>query len=153
MLKNYLIVFILLIVFNISNAQDVQFPPAIISLGGGSVDANSTHISKWRIGKIHVLQINSKDFEEVLNVDWKMQVYPNPVDEFLNIKFLIESPITFEINVYDLAGKNIFIRENNKINPNEIFQINFAGFSSAIYFVNIKSRDLDLNNTIKIVKH
>jgi hypothetical protein len=72
-----------------------------------------------------------------------LQIYPNPVSDFLYLK----APINSQVNIYDLLGNEIY----NGIINNNIDIIDFQNYPSGIYIVQLK--DKNINKTIKIIKN
>lgn len=72
-----------------------------------------------------------------------LQIYPNPVSDFLYLK----APINSQVNIYDLLGNEIY----NGIINNNIYRIDFQNYPSGIYIVQLK--DKNINKTIKIIKN
>ncbi len=68
-------------------AQDISFPSAIVSAGGGTGDGNPVNLSRWRIGQVHILSIPSSESALETNLDWNITAYPNPVHDFLQLEF------------------------------------------------------------------
>ncbi len=63
-------------------------------------------------------------------------IYPNPVNEFVNITFTNEN--IHEISIYDMAGKMLVKQAANKQNKE---QVNLSGLKSGIYTVKIQTTD------------
>ncbi|HQP89470.1 MAG TPA: T9SS type A sorting domain-containing protein, partial [Bacteroidales bacterium] len=59
----------------------------------------------------------------------------------------LKAPINSQVSVYDLLGNEIY----NGIINNNIYTIDFKPYSSGIYIMQLK--DKNINKTIKIVKN
>lgn len=68
--------------------------------------------------------------------------YPNPVNDVINISNIENSKII----VFDISGKNLYVKSN----CNKIEKINFSNFTPGIYFLTIKNRNYTI--TKKIIK-
>lgn len=161
MKKNVFIMLVITIfVFRIQ-AQDVQFPPSIISAGGGAVNTSHDHISKWRIGSVNVFYIKTEDLKsgeinsqvgrapkEAFNVS----AYPNPVTDLLNVQFIIENPNVFSIEVTDVSGRKVLIKQKNFVLPNQIIQLDLSKLTPALYHVNAYSESKEIRKVFKINK-
>lgn len=143
-------------------AQEVQFPPAVLSAGGGTTNATSEHISKWRIGGVNVLYIESKDpkssslnefADAVLKEIEEISVYPNPVHELLNVQFDIAVQKEICIEIINVAGSKVCINQKQMVLPNQIVQLDFTGLTPALYLVNAYSTDQTLKAVFKVEKH
>lgn len=76
-------------------------------------------------------------------------VYPNPSKELLNIKFTNQNDI-YDIMIYDVSGKLVFSRLNNKLNLDKVGTFNLAQLIRGEYLINVKSKNID--KTIKWMK-
>ena len=162
-MKRLLFFGMLFCIISYSFAQDVQFPPSILAAGGGVNNGSSGPISKWRIGRVNVLFIGSEDQKDVsssasagnnelVESEWEILAYPNPVNEFLQIQFEIDKPTQFSIDVTDVSGRKLIIQKAQLITPNETVQLDLSGISPALYIVVVKSTDLTISKILKISK-
>jgi hypothetical protein len=141
---------LLLFIFSLSNAQEFGFPSSVISVGGEMDFKGSDYISNWRIGQINILEIDLSDLDEM--TENELQIYPNPVEDILNIMFNIDSQKEFQINISDLSGRHTIISKNVLIISNENIEIDLSQFSSGIYIIKVQSKDLDFDESLKILK-
>jgi len=74
-------------------------------------------------------------------------IFPNPFDNKITIK---TNEKTFNINIYDISGKNIF-QQNIIDNCNNQISINTNSIKSGIYFIEINSKNKRI--TSKIIKN
>lgn len=84
--------------------------------------------------------------ETFLNVDntvsiinnWQLNIYPNPVEEELNLDFTLKEPTDISYNITDLNGKVITEKNLGKLNSGEhIYSISTDDLSKGGYFVNV----------------
>jgi len=144
-----------------SQAQEVQFPPSVLSAGGGVISTNTSHISKWRIGRVNVLYIDSDDLKSsTLNESFgteqiterQITAYPNPVHDFLNVQFELEEQKQVFINVANLNGSKVVLTQKHHIEPKQTININLSGLAPALYLINVYTEDRTLNEIFKITK-
>ncbi|MCY1720448.1 T9SS type A sorting domain-containing protein [Prolixibacteraceae bacterium Z1-6] len=161
-MKGLLFLGILFFIISHCFAQEVQFPPAVLPAGGGVVHTNTNHISKWRIGEVNVLYIETEDLKSSslseladsgLNGNGEIAVYPNPVREHLNVQFNIDVKKEIYIEVTDIAGSKVFINQKQIVFPNQIVQLDFSGLTPALYLVNAYSSNQALKAIFKVEKH
>ena len=76
-------------------------------------------------------------------------VYPNPGKDLLNIKFINESN-EYDITIFDVSGRLVFSKLNNKLNHDKIGTFNISHLIKGDYMINIKSKNI--NKTIKWIK-
>ncbi|MFC2137799.1 T9SS type A sorting domain-containing protein [Bacteroidota bacterium] len=79
-----------------------------------------------------------------------INIYPNPVNELLNIDFESNKSSVAEFIIMDISG-NIIFKESNQINRRyNSINIDINNFSSGLYFINIKTNTF--NKTVKFIK-
>jgi len=79
---------------------------------------------------------------DVKNVDNYLRIYPNPVDDFLNIETTEKN---HEISIFDASGKYLI---NSKLDDN--LRIDLSSLPSGIYTLQIKG--VGSVKTVKLVK-
>lgn len=68
-----------------------------------------------------------------------LQLYPNPTDEELNVKFTLSSAEKISIKIYDLAGKKLSINNINGAIGSNVVMLDTKSLSSGSYFVDIET--------------
>ena len=144
-------------------AQDVRFPSAIVSAGGSNTGNSAVLISRWRIGQVVVLTLPVKENDlkngiveplpEAPVLGWKATVYPNPVDQFLKVRIDAEKAGQYTLQVVDLTGRKLFEKVSGTIQPGEVEELDFSGFVSGIYVLNVIPADKSGNKLFKIIKN
>ncbi|HAO28022.1 MAG TPA: hypothetical protein DCQ68_10850 [Chryseobacterium indologenes] len=76
-------------------------------------------------------------------------VYPNPSKGILNIRFA-QSNEVYDIAVYDVSGRLVFSRQDNKPAHDKTGTFNLADLINGDYMVKIKSKNID--KTVKWIK-
>ena len=123
--------------------------PSVISISGGSY-SNGNIIIDYTLGEIVVetytnsTTILTQGFHqgvidvstELVNIDIKTKVYPNPTTNFLIVE--IEKNVNADILVYDINGK-IAIKDN--LNNEQQRQLDFSFLTQGNYFLHIKIGD------------
>lgn len=134
-------------------AQEVHFPPAVLAGGGGGSDDNAINVTKWRLSQVHVIHLNGDltNIDELM-IDENVTVYPNPVIDFLNIKFLIEESLDCKVILTDVLGRIHLIQEQRKILPDQVIELNLSDFIPAIYILSIEFPDKEISKTFSIQK-
>jgi len=74
--------------------------------------------------------------EDVLNVA-SLKVFPNPVDENMNIQIEIRQNTNLNISVNNLLGKTIFTENKDLQEGIQTMNINLKNLPSGIYFLNL----------------
>lgn len=98
------------------------------------------------LGAIEAVVLSNEDF----TLEAQMTVYPNPVTDYLNISFKDMAGSAFGIAVYDVAGKQVYKKESTDNTSNET--IDFSGFSSGMYILNIVQNASKKSKSFKIIK-
>lgn len=161
-MKPLLILGLILLAISTVFSQNLQFPASIVSAGGTFSHNNSTQISKWRIGNIYVIQLNSPNTKSAnvltntkIQLDkgqWEITAYPNPMKDYLQIKFGISKSQAFGVKVTDIAGRKVFERKAHLIIPNEIIQLDLRHLRPAMYIINVLSDDDSIYEIFKVSK-
>ena len=145
------------------DAQDIYFPPSILSAGSGSLDGNSNKISKWRIGQVYILEVRDTDIKNSskksksgvigsIELREEIRVFPNPVSDNLRIHFDIEKPGFFGLTVADLSGRKLVRRKVQMVLPGETVELNLSNLSSAMYVLYVLSDEKNIAAKFKINK-
>lgn len=139
---------------------------SVVASAGGFND-NGTISLSWTLGEIAVTTLTSGNYTltqgfqqswdlgvkvEEVKFDWSVQAYPNPVKENLNIKFTLEKPGKFSIEIMDITGKKILSREAQLIDPNQVVELDMSQYKHGIYLLQIFSEDQKLHRVYKIRK-
>lgn len=123
-------------------AQNVQFPREVISSGGGNSSSGSVNLTRWRIGQINVVTIpTGEDVATTISEnpveDWTVNVYPNPVNTLLNVRFDMESRGEFNLELYDVNGRKIIAENGLIILPGQVAEIDLTGLTPALYLLKV----------------
>lgn len=163
-MKTFLSVLSIFVFFEFGlSAQEIQFPASILSAGGEEESNGPSHVSKWRIGQVNVLEIKSKELkgstitfiertDKFFYRDLEILAYPNPVTDILKVKFEMKESEYLEISVTDITGRKMLERKIRQILPDETLELDFNELNSALYFLNIWSKDKTLVKSVKISK-
>ena len=133
----------------------------------GDYQSNGSISLSWTLGEVAVTTLTSGNYTltqgfqqswdlgvkvEDVKYDWSVQVYPNPVKENLNVKFTLDKPREFSIEIMDITGKKIWVKKSQTINPNQIMELDFSQYKHGIYLLQIYSSDQKLHRVYKIRK-
>jgi len=98
------------------------------------------------LGATAELTLSAEDF----SLEVETSVYPNPVTDYLNLKFNEMAGQDFDVHLYDMNGKQILRKELMNSSANET--IDFQSYSNGMYMLNIVQRATNKSKTIKIIK-
>ncbi|AZA82496.1 hypothetical protein C1637_08120 [Chryseobacterium lactis] len=114
----------------------------IMVAGAGNVFFNINPVN-FRINK-EVLGVNEvKENKEIF------VVYPNPSKGLLNIKFANTSE-AYDINIYDVSGKLVLSKLNNKATHNNVEAFNLTQLIKGDYLIKVKTKTIE--RTFKWIK-
>ena len=163
-MKNRIIIFIL---FAISfSAFGQSLTPTVVSSGGKFHSAGGYTLSAT-VGEIAVTTLKAatvtltQGFQQPYDIgtsiketglDWSITAYPNPVSEFLNIRFDLEQPLDLNIEIMDISGRKHMIRELYYVTPGEVVTFDMSGFVKGVYMVRIFTPDQRVQKVYKIQK-
>jgi hypothetical protein len=157
-MKKYLLMALVVMVGLTMFGQEVRFPSAIVSAGGGS-EGSAVNLSRWRLAPVHVITLNidekvKSDLKSIsLPVtDWKVSIYPNPVGDYFNLEFELQEQREFFLKITDLAGRVTFIQEARTFLNGATVEHNVSNYSAGIYLLQIASPDLSSQKVYRIVK-
>jgi lysophospholipase L1-like esterase len=86
-------------------------------------------------------------------VDKKINLYPNPANDILNIELLVSKPSQINIKIYNLKGALLI--ENNQYLPSQgkrTIQLKINGLANGIYLYQINCSGNQYNGKFKILK-
>ena len=126
-----------------------RYPGYAISTFGESTDGEiyMASISTGRIYHLNLKQETNKT-ESITGLN-KLELNPNPVKDFLNLKLNSNSKIDGKIIITNLAGQIVFEKEIQVLGDREI-RINTENFDAAIYNLTITSNRE--NQSVRFVK-
>ena len=67
----------------------------------------------------------------------ELKIYPNPAKDIITINFNSGKITTYEINIYNQFGQQVYTAQANSNNSHESHQINIKSFPTGQYFVKI----------------
>jgi hypothetical protein len=81
------------------------------------------------------------------------ELYPNPADNHISIRFAVNSSQRLTFKIYDIAGNQKYSRKAEKIQTrNQLVIIPISEWLPGMYYLNI-SNDLGENKTLKFIKN
>lgn len=92
---------------------------------------NQTGFVNFEVNETYVTRI-----EDVLN-GASLKVFPNPVDENMNVQIEIRQNTNLNISVNNLLGKTIFMENKDLQEGIQTMNINLKDLPSGIYFLNL----------------
>lgn len=135
-------------------AQEVRFPPTMVSAGGSS-EGSSVTISRWRLAPVYIITLSDekpKVKDLVSDADWVVSIYPNPVEDFLYFEFELPEERELLISITDAAGRIMFIQEARTYINGAIVELNMSRYVPALYLLQIASPNLKSREVYRIQK-
>lgn len=151
-MKHKILIFIFLLSFGITNGQEIKLNSAVVATAGNSNAQNAVSISKWRLGEVHLVilrQDKLNDFE----ASWKINSYPNPFRNILNLEFQMEEQGEFSVQVTGITGKKIWFENKMIALPGQVVQIDLAYLTPGMYLVAVTPQNEKVQQIIKVQKY
>jgi hypothetical protein len=164
-MKSVVLSFMFLILWNFSFSQSLS--PTLISSAGAYAAAGDITLS-YSLGEIAVTTLTSDNLvltqgfqqpqltgtgmPDEMKLDWKVNAFPNPVQDRLNISIRLGKPVEMNLEIIDLTGKKILIKKLGRIPADFDHSIDFSGFVKGIYFLKIQTTDKKYSRIIKLQK-
>ena len=156
-------VIVLLSIISLSLYSQSVTSPIILASGGGS--SNDKSAVSWSLGDLVINSIegnassilNGSQFDlEVITAIEKaipeIQIFPNPVAQFLNIELKEEISETVYIRIYDAKGVKFFQKDINLNHDSEI-QFDFTGMNLPLGMWLLEIQSLDGTHFYKLIKN
>ena len=80
-----------------------------------------------------------------------ISIYPNPVNDILNIEFVDLKSTEYKLEIYDATGKRIISKNIISQSGENLIKIDVSNLSKAVYYFSLKSNNLTAKN-YKFVK-
>jgi hypothetical protein len=76
-----------------------------------------------------------------------LMVYPNPVNELLNVQLNVPENESYNLNIFDIQGKLIHQLDQQSISKGQNnFSIDVSSWKTGVYFFSIQSENLKIQN-------
>lgn len=95
---------------------------------------------------------NITNVDEIDNIDFNVNVYPNPSVNEINIDFEVENPLRVKINVFDIQGKLIKQLADIEAVGQESVKADISELSSGNYVVSLATKDGVISKQISVIK-
>jgi hypothetical protein len=87
------------------------------------------------------------------NLDWLVSVYPNPVRNYLTIRFHgLQDDKVIHVALIDIMGRTMILDEINNMPGSFDYSLNMATLGSGIYILRVYTTDLRMQRLFKIEK-
>lgn len=152
-------ILLFLIVFSCFSTygQEIKLNATAVTTAGNnnqkSLTEATVNISKWRLGEVHLIQLQSNSLINADDIDWNVKSYPNPFRQNLNLEFQTEKIGVFTIQLTDISGKKIQSITKRTVLPNEVIKLDLSQLNSAMYLVHIIPENKTVQRIIKVQKH
>ncbi len=140
--------------------------PSVIASGGGQGKTETISIS-WTLGELATTTLTGGDiiltqgFQQPFDfgtgistkeMNWEITAYPNPVKDDISIKFEIDRPREFLIEIQDVTGRVISLEQHKEIFPGDVVQLNTSSFTYGVYFLKVFTSDKEQSQVLSIRK-
>lgn len=157
---------LLIVIFSLTTAYSQQLSHQVLLPAAGVAAGSGINYSQT-IGETAVTLFNSEDFvltqgfqqpgikliAEIPPVGTGIEVYPNPVADYLRVEFFGETGRSFKVLVMTISGSVVYTRDLKFAGKYWfILEIPVGHFGNGIYFVRIISTDGVIGRSFKIEK-
>lgn len=140
-----------MLLLSVAMSAQITLAPSVISSGGGYAEGDNISIS-WTLGELAVTTLTggnmilTQGFQQPFDVgvgirkdkvNWDISVYPNPVGDELRIRFDIDKPGDFLVEIQDVTGRLISQVQHKQVNPGDIILLNTSTYTTGIYFLKV----------------
>lgn len=166
MKKTSSIVLSLFIGICIAGAQSIS--PSVIATAGGFASNDNVSLS-WTLGEVAVTTLTdgniilTQGFQQPWETDpsavfnkelnWSILTWPNPVHDQIRVRFSLDVPMDFTLEIIDLTGKMMKIRNLENVVPGQEIEVDFSFYPQGMYLMKIASKDRKYQRTIRIQKY
>ena len=123
--------------------------------GGEAVSSDGKHLFSYSIGEFFTTttrnynQVLTQGFQQskmlrvvsveaIENLNWKVEVYPNPVSEYLNVSFDKVANTKFDLQLFASTGQSITVPMENMGSESENkYILDFRSLASGSYVVKV----------------
>ena len=90
---------------------------------------------------------------EIINPGTGVESYPNPVDEYVNVKIWGNKPRELRISIFNFQGVMLYDTERKFLDPyQEVIEIGVSDYKRGIYLIRVTSKDNGIYRTFKFEK-
>jgi len=164
MLKKYLFI-LFFITSGVFTTAAQSLSPTVLSSSGGFESSDGTSLS-WTTGEVMIQSFSegsimlsqgfqqgnitvSTAVDEMSESAMDVQIYPNPVNDILNMEFKNMVDHTIQLKLVDLTGKTVLRKEFSQ--PSNTVRLNLSSVSSGSYMLEVRAAEK--RKVFKIVKH
>lgn len=155
-----------LLLFTTALQGQVTIAPTVLASGGGTGKTDNLTIS-WTVGELAVATLKStsiiltqgfqQPFEMGVGIhkdltDWEIEVYPNPVGDEVAIRFELQQPKQFLIEIQDVTGRLLNQLHAGVISPGDIVRLNTSAYANGVYFLKVSTSDRKQHPVFKLQK-
>ena len=89
------------------------------------------------------VMVNSSGINENI-ADFKLNIYPNPTSDNININIDINEASSFKIELLDMIGRTLLNQDMDLFKGNNIYSVDLSSYSKGVFFIRIS----DKNNSV-----
>jgi hypothetical protein len=113
----------------------------------GPISNSNNEVSQGFWNSVTSITLSENDF---LQDNLTINVYPNPVTNYVNIKFNASVLQSYHVSIFDVNGR-ILKKQKLSINSSET-QIKMDDLANGIYYLNVKQDNSNKIITYKLIK-
>jgi len=160
--------FILIAFFAIAGLKaQLTLAPTVLASAGGYSESGNISLS-WTLGELAVTSLSGGDliltqgFQQPYSLGTGISgpttmlldiiAFPNPVERELYLKFNIEDPGDFVIEITDVSGRIMSIKQYRNLMPGEQLPVEMQSYPQGLYLFKVCSPDRTMLRVFRISK-
>ena len=110
-------------------------------LGADLATIEATELEDFTDDKLNIIDMNGTPIKDANgNLQAELNIYPNPVDDILQVKITSNQAMIAQLTAVDVSGKVILNKELQLMQGSNQMTFNCSDFASGLYVLNIASK-------------
>jgi len=112
-----------------------------------------SNYNKMKYAKGTFVGINEDARYRIQDTRFRLEVYPNPVQEIVNIEYALSAPGKIELSIYDISGSRVKLTKRENLLPGYYQEkLNTRNLPSGVYFIVLKQDSDKVTRKFLVVK-
>jgi hypothetical protein len=112
-----------------------------------------SNYNKMKYAKGTFVGINEDARYRIQDTRFRLEVYPNPAQEIVNIEYALSVPGKIELSIYDISGSRVKLTKRENLLPGYYQEkIDTRNLPSGVYFIVLKQDNEKVSKKFLVVK-
>ena len=125
---------------NAINAEETDLTIALVNDDGEVIN----------VKQISLMTAAATGIDPVVLEGAKVRVFPNPTSDVANIRITLERPMDVNVEVFNIMGQTVAVRDYGLMYGDEIIPMNVAQFATGTYMVRVSLDDQVITKQIVV---